>query len=228
VIVAAALSRLRADFEHWPEGSESRRMALEDVALVEEHFSSIASFQAAVLPLLEMCEYGLEAELVSRIRQSLVAVGRPVPASDVLRFVLQGAPVPNGRGRASVETPSVHALAFGAKVKVHVRTPKRTRKWEADMALLLRAQMGGRPRLGGCVLVMIESVCPRSPKLGEGPRVLMPASSDVDNLEKSVLDAMQKAGIFRDDRVVVDGRLRKWWAGSDENPHTVVRARSVP
>lgn len=223
-----AMARIRGDFEDWPPGSVARAAALRDVSVVEDRLRASSEVYAALLPLLEMCEYGPEADLASRIRDELVALGRPAPTSDVLRFVLPGAPVPKGRGRAFAETPSIHAQTLGAKAKVRVRTPTRTRKWEADMALLLRVQMGSRPRLVGSVLVTIESVCPRSPKLGKGPRALMPASADVDNLEKSVLDAMQKAGVFANDRAVVDGRLRKWWAGSDENPHTVVRARSVP
>lgn len=34
---------------------------------------------------------------------------------------------------------------------------------------------------------------------------------DKDNLEKLVLDAMKKAGVFRDDSQVAQGPVEKWW-----------------
>lgn len=34
---------------------------------------------------------------------------------------------------------------------------------------------------------------------------------DKDNLEKLVLDAMEKAGVFKNDSQVADGPVEKWW-----------------
>lgn len=47
---------------------------------------------------------------------------------------------------------------------------------------------------------------------------------DKDNLEKLVLDAMQRAGIFKDDGQVAQGPVEKWWG---ERAGVVVLAEPI-
>lgn len=47
-------------------------------------------------------------------------------------------------------------------------------------------------------------------------------AGDLDNCAKAVWDALQAAGFFADDRLIVESRLSKRWAEPGELPHTAV------
>lgn len=53
------------------------------------------------------------------------------------------------------------------------------------------------------------------------PRVPHTKKPDRDNVDKAILDAM-KSIIFVDDAQVCDGRIQKWIASGDEQPHVEV------
>lgn len=57
----------------------------------------------------------------------------------------------------------------------------------------------------------------------DGPIWAHTASSDRDNLEKSISDALKTAGAYGDDRQVVDGPIRKLYHAKGAGPGVVVR-----
>ncbi len=59
-----------------------------------------------------------------------------------------------------------------------------------------------------------------------GPRIVKATVPDRDNLDKAVLDAL-KGIAWTDDGQVADGRLRKFYAASGEQPHVAVRIREI-
>lgn len=64
------------------------------------------------------------------------------------------------------------------------------------------------------------------PPKGESHRIGTPHTivPDKDNLEKLVLDAMKKAGVFKDDSQVAQGPVEKWWG---ERAGVVVVAEQI-
>lgn len=63
------------------------------------------------------------------------------------------------------------------------------------------------------------------PPLG---RIACPVKPDADNISKAILDCAKKAGIIADDALVVDLRVRKWWAADGEEPGVVLTIRRHP
>ena len=59
------------------------------------------------------------------------------------------------------------------------------------------------------------------------PRYPHVKKPDRDNLDKGLLDAL-KGIILEDDRQVCDGRIEKWVASGDEQPHVEVTIQTVP
>lgn len=96
------------------------------------------------------------------------------------RYVLEipGTAIPKGRPRAG---------------RGRVYTPGRTRDWEEYVGWLFVSQFG-RPLLEGAITVDIT--------IGGRPR------GDVDNLAKSILDALNGIA-YRDDSQVLELRVRK-------------------
>lgn len=109
----------------------------------------------------------------------------------VLRFFVSGKPVPKRRPRAG---------------QGHFYTPEATRQWEAQIeaaALEAVAKSGGRPPLftGPVALscIFYRDGVHVAVTLLEGKA---PAGADVDNLVKSVLDAIQGPVVANDRQVV--------------------------
>lgn len=105
--------------------------------------------------------------------------------------------------------------------------------WRATVALAAAAAMRGRPPLEGCVRTMLEfySARPRShyTKGGKLKASAPPAPGkkpDWDKIARSVGDALN--GIcWRDDALVVDGRVLKLWTTEDV-PYPGVRISVMP
>jgi len=103
----------------------------------------------------------------------------------------------------------------------HVYTPKKTVEWEMAAAWIMKNQFRSEPIDEPCVLVVV-AVAARPKRLmrRKDPehRVWCPMKPDFDNTAKIVADAMVKAGVLRDDKVVVDGRCLTVYAAKSEGP----------
>jgi Holliday junction resolvase RusA-like endonuclease len=138
----------------------------------------------------------------------------------VFRFRVTGTPKPKARPR------TVRNAKTGF---VHTYTPETTVNWEQTVVwqvkqALAQVQMDSDisclPFAGRIVAdVRINVERPKSlPKSVEFPMKSRPG--DVDNLAKSVLDALQLAGIIEDDKTVTDLSAYKRFANS-EHPEGV-------
>lgn len=104
-------------------------------------------------------------------------------------------------------------------------TPEKTRTWEDDVGFLVRGlirrnfpaietPLGGPLRIG--MMFCVNRPASHLKKTGE-PRSSAPTfhtgKPDVDNMAKAFLDAIQKAGIIKDDAQVVSISADKaWWS----------------
>lgn len=122
------------------------------------------------------------------------------------------APVPKGRPRVT---------------RHGTHTPSKTRHFERSAAFYLRAAMGraglarvDRPRLLQLEAVFILARPQRLPK--NGHRRLHGVRPDLDNLLKSLKDAMDGV-VMENDAQIVSLTAEKWYAASDEDPSIIVR-----
>ena len=139
-------------------------------------------------------------------------------------FVVPGTPAPQPRPRISMRggfarayTPSDHpVVAFRQAIGKAALATLPKKQWQK----LLRSR----------VVIEVWCVFQRLPShlLASGlpnakaPEVPRP---DVDNLLKGVMDALTDAGVWSDDVVVVDSRVRKRYVGRAIKSHTVVFIR---
>ncbi len=144
----------------------------------------------------------------------------PVPVS----FMFYGTPAPQPRPRISMNggfarayTPADHPVVEYRRSVV-----------QSALAVLTKKQWKERLRSR----VKMELWCvfqrPQSHLLASGlPNAKAPAvpRPDVDNLLKGVMDALTDAGVWSDDVVVVDSRVRKRYVGRAIESHTVVFVR---
>lgn len=155
-----------------------------------------------------------------------IAQGRPVTefagfqrteSTVFFSFKVLGTPKPKARPRFR-RTPNF----------VQTYTPESTRTWEQIIVGQVKEQIAGltavlpAEKLEGVFPftgridadIRVNSVKPKSaPKSVQFPLKAQPG--DVDNLAKSVLDALQLAGVIQDDKTVTDLTVYKRFA--DEN-----------
>lgn len=122
----------------------------------------------------------------------------------VYRAVIPGPPIGKGRPRHTKEG--------------RVYTPKRTVDWEKSAAYLMGGWWHEAP-YEGKVGVRVYSYAVRPGRLlrkkdAPGP-VWKGTTPDVDNVAKSVLDAIQMAGVIRQDNQVVYLEVRDMFAEKD-------------
>ena len=109
------------------------------------------------------------------------------------------------------------------------RTDIVTREYMRRAAAAFREQWGGRPAISGPASLLIEVWLPRPRKLtlegtrrGETPPPLQcvpaPVAPDADNIDKGLFDALVKAGVLADDRLLVSTSTRKWFVELDGEP----------
>ena len=131
------------------------------------------------------------------------------------RAIIPGPPIGKGRPRATVR---------GGHVRTY--TPKRTQQWEAVAASTLMAEWGGAP-LDGPVSVGILALFPRPQRMvwkrKPMPREPYIQAPDIDNVAKAILDALQKAGVLRDDKTVWSLDLIALYCSGDEAPRVELR-----
>ena len=145
--------------------------------------------------------------------------------------VIHQAPLGKGRPRATVQ---------GGRARVY--TPTATADWEHFAALELRAAFldGCAPEaanyMAGPLGCEIVAVFPRTAELlrkvkagYKYPTWRLPhaVKPDADNVAKSVLDAIEKAGIILDDKQIALLTVGKHYAMIHEEPRVEVRIWSL-
>lgn len=127
-----------------------------------------------------------------------------------LRVLLLGQPVGQARGRA---VPTARGI--------RVMDPERSKTWKRTAAVLMQSA-ARRARWGvaqGPVAIEVDAVFQRPRSLRSAPktRLWRPSTPDGDNLLKALQDAGNGV-LWRDDALVVDARVRKWYAAPGEPP----------
>jgi len=145
--------------------------------------------------------------------------------------VIHQAPLGKGRPRATVQ---------GGRARVY--TPTATADWEHFAALGLRieyhlaSEVVPAPPMTGPLGCEIVAVFPRTAELlrkvrGEYKyptwRLHHSNKPDADNIAKSVLDAIEKAGIILDDKQIALLTVGKHYAMIHEEPRVEVRIWSL-
>jgi Holliday junction resolvase RusA-like endonuclease len=139
--------------------------------------------------------------------------------------VIHQAPLGKGRPRA---------VSVNGRARVY--TPTATSNWEHFAADELRFYMAGKPPMTGPLGCEIVAVFPRTAallaknKIGyKHPTWRLPhaVKPDADNIAKSVLDAVEKAGIINDDKQIALLTVGKHYAMIHEEPRVEVRIWSL-
>ena len=103
----------------------------------------------------------------------------------------------------------------------HVYTPKTTAAWEMGAAHLMKSEWRRPPYDKECALFVV-AVFQRPKRLTRKKdpktRLWAPIKPDFDNVVKIVCDAIQRAGVVLDDKLVVDGRCLTMFTAIDEAP----------
>ena len=121
-------------------------------------------------------------------------------------WVVPGKPVPWARTRGT-----------GARRY----TSPRYRAWSALAKQVIGLRPQGRP-ITEPQQLEVTVVRPRPKRLREGGRCCAPTRPDLDNYIKGVLDALQGAGVLKDDALVVEVHARKVYAASGADPQVEV------
>ena len=139
--------------------------------------------------------------------------------------VIHQAPLGKGRPRA---------VSVNGRARVY--TPTATAAWEHFAADELRFYMAGKAPMTGPLGCEIVAVFPRTVallaknKIGyKYPTWRLPHANkpDADNIAKSVLDAVEKAGIIGDDKQIALLTVGKHYAMIHEEPRVEVRIWSL-
>ena len=139
--------------------------------------------------------------------------------------VIHQAPLGKGRPRA---------VSVNGRARVY--TPTATADWEHFAAVELRAAWEAKPPMTGPLGCEIVAVFPRTAALlrkvrGEykHPTWRLPhgVKPDADNIAKSVLDAVEKAGVILDDKQIALLTVGKHYAMIHEEPRVEVRIWSL-
>ena len=104
-------------------------------------------------------------------------------------------------------------------------TAAKTKRWENSVAIIARSAYGGVP-LDGPLHLALDFVLPRPQRLRrkKDDPGLIPADRkpDLDNLIKSVMDGISRAGLWVDDARVVSLSAAKYYAEKDGLPRVSV------
>lgn len=127
----------------------------------------------------------------------------------LLEATVPGPPVGKGRPRV---TRTGHAY-----------TPKKTRAWENGAALVFAPAWGGTEPAVGPLEVEVVAVKARRKTDKTPGRFLRIVKPDADNVTKCVLDALQLAGVIKDDSHVSIVRAISLHAAAGEDPCVEVK-----
>ena len=138
----------------------------------------------------------------------------------IFTATIPGPPIGKGRPRAAV---------VGGRVRAF--TPKKTAQWEARASVVLRDAWGDRAPLDEPVEAWIVARFPRPQRMvwkrKPMPEVPHVSSPDADNVVKAVLDAIEKAGVVRNDRSIWSVMIRKIYCDGTSSPSVTVRLRKT-
>jgi len=131
-----------------------------------------------------------------------------------VQFVVPGTPVGKGRPRASTIAGNVH-----------IRTPTKTRNYEAKVAACAR-NAARRPLDAGPLRITVVAVFARPKRL---QRKKDPADrirhdrgpTDASNILKAIEDGAEGV-LYKNDSRIAEARVEKWWAAKGEAAHTLV------
>ena len=104
----------------------------------------------------------------------------------------------------------------------HAYMPPRYRTWKNDCITQLIADAPTIYPNGDPCILEASFVYPRPKKFKAGPKMIKTTRPDLDNLLKSICDALQEAHMIRDDAQIYKMIGSKWYWGNDyiiEEPH---------
>lgn len=105
--------------------------------------------------------------------------------------------------------------------RTHAYRGQSAEPWKLQIFAEARRRFVGPP-IEDYVSVEMVFFMPRPGRLNDDsqPEVRLPhgCKPDVDNLAKAVLDALTRAGMWKDDSLVVDLRARKFYHAKDARP----------
>lgn len=121
-----------------------------------------------------------------------------------------------------VAQPRAKAVSIAGKARVYDDQKHPVQTYKACVRLSFAAAYSGAPL--DCPLFMrLVCVLPRLASMPkQGPRVPHTKRKDIDNLFKSTTDALNGLA-WVDDGRIYSAAVSKWYAASDEQPHSEIR-----
>lgn len=141
-----------------------------------------------------------------------MSISHEWPPSHIGCFQVDGEPVAMGRPR------------FTRNGRVYI--PKKTEEAVNHIASVA-AEMIPYRDCDDLFDISIQFHHKRPKRLKKGPAVRKPTKPDIDNLIKTVLDGLNRSGIWKDDNQVVSIRASKYYCAHDEEPRTCIFMYSV-
>lgn len=142
------------------------------------------------------------------------APGEPI-ASRQWTAEVPGPPIGKGRPRASTR---------GGHVRLY--TPPRTAAWEGRASVVFRDAWAGQEPLEEDVEVQVLALFPRPKRMiwkrKPMPRERYTGKPDASNVLKATEDALEKAGVYRDDKQIWRATVVCMYCSGNESP--LVRA----
>ena len=110
--------------------------------------------------------------------------------------------------------------------------PKSYKQFQQNAEYLLRSQWRGLPLITNAVELEIFFLCtkPKSKIRKTTAHHRFPRSrarQDLDNMIKSILDALQDAGIIKNDNLVYSIKSEAWYAGIDEKIEATIKITEI-
>lgn len=108
----------------------------------------------------------------------------------------------------------------------HSYPNKRQERWREGAVLLLRSAWGGRAPMEGPLRLSLLSIKRRPRELSRAKdpagRIWCPTTPDLTNVQKHVEDALQEAGVIRNDKEVCNVAAFSLYGGKGEEPSVEV------
>lgn len=142
----------------------------------------------------------------------------------MISFTVPSIPVAQPRQRHRVATINGHTMAMNYTPGKHP-----VNAFKASVQHAANAAYQGPP-IEGPLFLRLVFVMPRPGRLiwksRPMPRCRHQQKPDIDNLAKSVKDAL-KGIVWRDDSQVCSAKWSKWIAAGDEQPHVEIEIRTI-
>lgn len=137
----------------------------------------------------------------------------------IFSVTILGEPIGQGRPRT---------VRVGPFVRIH--PAKKSAEWESLAAQQIHAAWDGRIPYAEAVRVSVLAFGPRPaslPKREGMGRLWSTRKPDLDNICKSALDALVKAGVMRDDSQVASLRAESYVCAVDEVPRVQIEVEEL-